>query len=448
MVNLLDSPAYTTENSNHLVVYPKLTRVNNTPPSSTPFVSLIALLAMLCFNLLCFFIQVSPGVSAQQTALTLHETSQHFLSDAANFYITYFIMQVPTGFILDRYKTCYVLPIILLVCAISCWMFAIANSSTMVIVSHLILGSGCAFSFVGTLYIAASQFPSRLYPLLVGLTEIIGAIGAMAAQTPLAIMISKVGWRHCFMAIAIAFLVLIPILYFTTRKLNKSHDTIQDPLLLRIQKTLACLKNKQIIYICIYAAMLWLPMISLAGFWGVPYLHKIRNFNMVQASMAFSVMWLAFAVFAPLSGAISNHIERRKGMMVFLALIGLGACIVFTDSTLHNYSVWLVALFVSGIACTGVPLCFSAIADITPRSVIGSSIGIVNMAIVLGGIVGEFVIGHVLKRLADIDNREHFILSDWHIAFKIIPVAFLIALIVSIYLIKETRAKPYTLLDQ
>ena len=186
---------------------------------------------------------------------------------------------------------------------------------------------------------------------------------------------------------------------------------------------------------------MWLPMISLAGFWGIPYLHQIRNFDRIQASLACTLMWLSFAVFAPFIGAVSNRIKLRKGTMVFLAIVGLLACTVIISSTQYGYLTWLVAMIIIGFSATGAPLSFSAANDIMPKSVCGTAIGIVNMAIVLGGFIGELSIGGILQYLSSLAHRHYFTLQDWHMAFKVLPLGFIIGLLVSIYFLKETKAQ-------
>jgi len=56
-------------------------------------------------------------------------------------------------------------------------------------------GSGGAPTFVATMALVARWFPSRLFPILVALTETSGMLGAALGQEILGFIVESAGWR-------------------------------------------------------------------------------------------------------------------------------------------------------------------------------------------------------------------------------------------------------------
>ena len=49
-------------------------------------------------------------------------------------------------------------------------------------------------------------FPPRRFALITGLTFMLGMVGAVGAQAPLAVIVDAVGWRDTLMAAAVALI--------------------------------------------------------------------------------------------------------------------------------------------------------------------------------------------------------------------------------------------------
>ena len=125
-------------------------------------------------------------------------------------FVIYAALQVPVGVVLDRYgpKRLIVLGLVLLTVAQAA--FAFAARADAAVASRVVLGAGDALIFISVIRLVASWFPPRRNPFIVQVTGVLGQLGAVAAATPLLLLLRTVGWRATFLvASALAALVAV-----------------------------------------------------------------------------------------------------------------------------------------------------------------------------------------------------------------------------------------------
>ena len=125
-------------------------------------------------------------------------------------FVIYAALQVPVGVVLDRYgpKRLIVLGLVLLTVAQAA--FAFAARADAAVASRVVLGAGDALIFISVIRLVASWFPPRRNPFMVQVTGVLGQLGAVAAATPLLLLLRTVGWRATFLiASALAALVAV-----------------------------------------------------------------------------------------------------------------------------------------------------------------------------------------------------------------------------------------------
>ena len=66
-----------------------------------------------------------------------------------------------------------------------CLLFSLSDSPVTASITRMLVGAGAAFSFVSCLKLAANWFPANRFATLVGLTNIIGMIGAISGEGPI-----------------------------------------------------------------------------------------------------------------------------------------------------------------------------------------------------------------------------------------------------------------------
>ena len=107
---------------------------------------------------------------------SLDLTVEQFSLIGSGYYITYSLMQIPVGMLLDRFAIRFLVTGACALCAFGTFCFSIAHGSTPAFVARLLIGAGSAFGFVGLMVMTLNWFPKKYFAFLLGWGQLLGAI--------------------------------------------------------------------------------------------------------------------------------------------------------------------------------------------------------------------------------------------------------------------------------
>ena len=113
----------------------------------------------------------------------------------AVYFLTFAIIQLPLGILLDRYGPRRVQGLLLFVTAAGAALFASANRLDVLIVARALIGLGAAGALIAGLKAIVSCFPKERVPLLNGWFVMLGTLGAVAATSPAEWLLGYIEWR-------------------------------------------------------------------------------------------------------------------------------------------------------------------------------------------------------------------------------------------------------------
>lgn len=390
-------------------------------------------------------VQVSPSVMTKQLMRSFGIGAGELGWMASVYFYSYTLMQIPAGLLYDRIGLRRLLSIAAASCAFGILFFSFTNSVYPAAFGRFLMGLGSSFAFIGVVVVAARWFDRKHFPVLVGITQFLGMLGAMCGAVPIAKGVEVLGWR-ALMWILMSVGFILALSYFFFLKEHPSHEfadgTDRDHSVLSHVKQVT---KKGQTWICgLYAFLGWGPMVMFAALWGVPYISKRFGVDASTAALATSLMWLGCGVGSPMHGWISEKIGRRKPMLMIGALLGalsfsmilylpvnfLGACIL---------------LFLAGVACAAHVLTFSIARENNPEYLVGASVGFNNMSVVLGGAILQPVGGYILNFYDSVAVMVNGVYSypveAYTASLSIIPLLYIMGFCVSLFLVKETYCK-------
>ena len=412
------------------------------------FLAVIICVLASAFYMYEFTLQVSTGVMTNELMRDLNLNAASLGLVSAFYYYAYTPMQIPAGFLHDRFGPKRIITIAILTCALGAFCFSFSTNMLNASAGRFLMGLGSAFSFSGALILIARWFPPTYFAVLSGIVQLMSSIGAIGGELPLAIAIRNVGWRHSMVYLALFGIILAILVWFIVKDSpNASH--YRDPLQ---PSTNDKLKNKikfifgraSIWWIAAYSFLIWAPIAAFAGLWGVPFIARAYHLSTAQASMACAAIWIGVGLGSPLSGWISEYIQRRCIVLTFCGLLGLLASIllIYSHPSLH---ILYIALFCFGFAGGGQTLAFCVVHDNSHPKSMGAAIGLNNMATVAGGAIIQPLVGYLLYLNWDgnysLNHLPMYSLLDYHVGLFIIPLCFLGAAIVSSIFLVETYCR-------
>ncbi len=397
-----------------------------------------------------YALEVSPSIMTTTLMSTFHISGVQLGNLAAFYFYAYLILQIPAGFLIDKIGPRKITTIAILLCALGNFIFAKSNTFYFAGIGRFLTGTGAAFAAVNCLKLIANWFPPRKFAFMAGLMMTVAMLGAVGGQAPLAAFIEAFDWRGAMEAISLAGIVLAAIFWFVVR--DKREEYIQDkhiaPAHLSIMKSLKrVLLNRQAWWLSIYSGFAFAPVMVFGGLWGVAFISESYGLAHNMAAQSVSMIFIGFAIGAPLLGWYSDYLGKRKVVMFWgtlFSLISISA-IIYAPFISHFFLIFL--LFFFGFSISSFLLCFSMIREISLPILAATAIGFMNAFDALFGAISDPLAGKILDLSWDgkiSEGARFFSVHAYKMAFLTMPIYLIMALIL-LFWIKETYCKEHSI---
>lgn len=396
-----------------------------------------------------YALEVSPSVmnTTLMGAFNINATALGNL--AASYFYAYLILQIPAGLLLDRFGPRITTTLAIALCAFGSLLFARADTLWMASVGRFVTGIGAAFAAVNCLKLIANWFPPRQFAFMTGLMMTVAMLGAVGGQAPLAAFIDAFDWRQAVELIALAGFVLAALFWLIVRdkapdhKKEKNLNTSQLSLWEGLKKIL---RNPQAWWISIYSGFAFAPVMVFGGLWGVSFMSEAFGLTKNISAQAVSMIFIGFAVGAPIFGWYSDWVGKRKGAMFWGTLVAFCAltAVIYLPGLSQFFLGFLLFLF--GFAISSFLLCFTMIREITVAALAATAIGFMNAFDALFGAFSDPLTGKFLDLGWDgklVEGARVFSVSAYKAAFLTLP-AYLFISLLTLLKIRETYCKETT----
>lgn len=362
------------------------------------------------------------------------------LLSTSAFILIYGLMQMPVGFIADRFGLKKSLLFAVLVCSLSCVLFAFSSDFKIAFIVRMLMGLGASFGFICLLVSVYDWMPKQHYGLFIGLSQFIGTLGPMTAAGPFNAIAQNewLNWQSLLICLGLFGLVLvIPVLLVVKNKQENVGKFIVIKKTRPFKQSLTTIFfQKQIWVIALYSGLTFFSLEYLSENEGKAFL-EIAGFSSHFASYMITVGWLGYAFGCPMLGLLSDHMKRRKVVMILAACLAVLSllCIIYWPS---SELVVTIAFFLLGVGAAGQSVGFAMMAEQCNKYYLAAGLGFNNTMIALISSINAPLIGYVV----DMHSEQSMIsLSDYHFAFGFIVALTTIGLFVSIFYLKETYCR-------
>ena len=385
-------------------------------------------------------LRVSPSVMTEQLMeyFQISATSLGWLS--TSYYMSYFILQIPCGMIVDKYGPRRVITISSLICVAGTVIFCTQQNFFLAMFGRMMIGVGSACAFISCLKLATDWFAPHRFALVAGVANMMGTLGATLSGRPLATLVNNYGWQNACLCLAAIGLCLAPLIWIFVHDKKHAHD--HD---ISLKKSLAAiLKNKQLWLVGIIGGVLYLPITAFAELWGVPYLMRVYGINNQVASQATVMIFIGMAIGGPVFSYVSKHLRSYKKTMLLCAFV---ASLLFVGVSLadrFSYNSMFIMLFGIGFMIGGQVLAFTLARNNTHDRFNGTAMGFTNGLISLVGMIFQPFLGKILDFFWSGEIAENgvriYTIENYQWAIFTLSLA-LIASVVMLLFVKDNYSK-------
>jgi MFS family permease len=406
------------------------------------------------FAVYIFFIQVAPGVMASElmSSFAINATGLGLLGSA--FYWANSIMQIPAGVLMDKFGSRKVLSCGVALAALGTFIFAVTDIFNLAILGRLLVGVGSTGGFIGTYYLVNNWFPHKYFSAIAGIMHLLASIGSMFGATPLAQTVDLFGWRETMGAIGIFTfgLALLYIIFLrdkpidgTSYGIEGERETKRGSNLNSAKIFIYSIRHDQIRWIAICGFLGWIPVPTIGAVWGVPFLMKAYDCTSTGAANALIAFWVGSAIGSVVLCSISEFLSSRK-IPLYIAFIieVISSTIIIMSPNFLPYWCVLMALFMLGFSVCMQTLTFCVVKDNADPRAFAASASINNMGAMLGGALMPLLMGFLLdlhSKTKGLNNLNIYSISDYQLAFIILPLAGIAGILITRFFLKETHCR-------
>ena len=420
---------------------------NNKPPLSS-------LRPWFIWGLAAFFffahyvVRVTPGHISEVLQAAFVQTSKYeFGVLGSAFYLPYVLMQMPVGYLVDRFGSRLLLTIAVFICSASSLIFASAEVIGTAMISRVLLGFCSATAFIGALKLITVWFEPKQLALLVGITQALGMVGGATGAHLAPYLNDSIGWQNMFRLYGIVFFALAILIYCVIRNRPQNYQGSSNSDSLPHKATFSQLKavvfNRYTWINALYAGLIYAPTDVLGELWGKEFLQNIHHLNPYTASHAISFLFIGWAIGGPCAGWLADH-WGRKPVMILSAILGTVLLpLVFYVPGIPMGFIMLI-LFIYGVSNTGLIASYTVAGELHSKELGGFSMAIANMLSVLLGsllmpVLGWLLDWHASMHLSSNGTMLHTV-TDYQRSTLILPLCLGLA-IVCAFFNKETLVK-------
>lgn len=166
------------------------------------------------------------GFVAEPIQKELDLTASQAAAVSSVYLFSYGLMQLPAGWLLDRFSLRWLLPLMAVCSALSVFFFARSDNYFDLLLGRVMAGTFMAFAFPASGKIARIRLPANRFPLAMALADMCFGVGAVLAGG-LPGLFGDVSWREIMRWLGLLGLGLSILVWVSLRGVGKEASTFQ-----------------------------------------------------------------------------------------------------------------------------------------------------------------------------------------------------------------------------
>lgn len=361
------------------------------------------------------------------------------------YYVSNVLFLFVAGFILDKYSTKKTILIAMLLCVLSTFVLAQAQSFYLALFCRFFTGIGSAFCFLGPIRLASRWFPPKRMAMVTGVIVTMAMTGGMLAQYPLTKLVAQIGWREALMQVG--WFGAAMLLFMCFGIIDKDQNI--KPTSQYVAKNFSLLAtakatyfNSQILRAALYTSLMNMAIAVYGAMMGSLYLVQKMDISREDAAVVNSMLFLGAIIGGPLIGWCSDKLGARVLPMKLGVLASLATMLIilFVPVALP---IMKVLFFLLGFFTASQVISYALVAESSSLAVTATAVSVVSILTQGGYVIYQNLFSILLMQHGGMHLDKGvpvYSLGDYQYAALIVPLGLILALWV-LFGLKETRCR-------
>src|SRR3954451_16990253 len=236
-------------------------------------------------------------------------------------------MQIPCGFLFDRFGPRRAVAGMLIVATLGGLVFTLAPSWPALLTGRVLMGCGFGVMLIGSMVVITRWFPPDRFSTFTAIVMSVGLLGNLLATTPLAWASESVGWRAVF-GVAVTFTAFAAVaVWLVVRDAPSGHPFLArtpEPPRVMLQGLVEVLRNRRLWPILALNFCNSACTFTVQGLWGGPYLREVHGLTPIQAGNVLLAAVIAYQLGMLSFGPLDRLFDTRKWIAIAGTLVIVG----------------------------------------------------------------------------------------------------------------------------
>jgi MFS family permease len=400
-------------------------------PGATAGLRARVLAALALTTIASQFFRASTAAIAPDLIADLGLTPQQFGAANGAFFLAIGIVQIPVGILFDRYGPRRVTAALTALAVVGGVWQALCTTATEFLMARLLLGVGCAGSFMSAVLLSSRWFAGDRLALVLSWVFALSQAGLMLAATPLAAASAAWGWRTAYFAAAGAAVLIGALFFLLVRDAppGQASPSRGETLREALHGVAQVWRTRGLVPILAIHTVAYASMATVLSVWAGKYLADVHGLDAVARGNVLLAMTV-FQITGTLAfGPLDRYFNTRKWVVVGGAVLSL--CTLGPLALIAGPGFWPAA----GLLCLHCAVTAYGIVIVAhgrtlfPAHLAGRGVTTVNIAQVVGSAGLPWLTGVVIG-LYPAEAGGSYAESAYRAAFATIGVAVLAGLVV------------------
>jgi predicted MFS family arabinose efflux permease len=333
------------------------------------------------------------------------------------YYIGYSLMHLPIGIMLDRFGPKKVMSLCIVCTIIGQTPLLFADHWIYPIIGRFFIGVGSSAAILGVFKIIRMIFDEKRFARMLSFSVTIGLIGAIYGGGPVSYLRDQFGYQAVIQIFAIAGLILAAMtLWIIPDVKHSNHGTV-------ISDIKEVIKNKRVVWSCIFAGLMVGPLEGFADVWGTVFLKEVYGLEGTMAASMPSFIFIGMCFGGPVLTYIGDKIGNYLATVIGAGIV-MSTC--FTSMLLWPMPSWILSInfILVGICCAYQILAIYKASTYVREQVAGLTTAIANMIIMIFGYGFHTMIGSIINYTGGPNSCEALICGT-----SVIPITLIVGVV-------------------
>lgn len=314
----------------------------------------------------------------------------------STYFVAFALAQLPLGLALDRYGAARVESALLLLAALGCALFALAESTAGLMAARALIGLGVAACLMAAFKAFTQWFPPERQASLTGLVMAAGGLGALTVSAPLEALLPRIGWRGAVACLGVGCLV---VAWFIHRVPEPPRTPAPGGLAEQVRDIGRIALSRRFWRFAPHSTFVVGGFMAVQGLWAVPWVMNVTGADSAAAARCLFVFNLALLCGQLLIAGLATRLLRRGLAATHLLGLGVGVGLLAQAAVITQTLPPMLAWFGYGLGISTGALMYTALASGFPAALSGRVTTLINLLAFVGAFTLQWGFGALVDGL-------------------------------------------------